>query len=109
VLAAPVFPLRFRSETVNSGIDVSHNNSRIFETISNSYLKYLPIYQQNQVDIFISLCVLFDGLCGLVVKVPGYRSRGSGLHSRSYQIFWQVEGEERGPLSLVRIIEELLE
>jgi hypothetical protein len=26
-----------------------------------------------------------------------------------YQIFWQVVGLERGPLSLVKIIEELLE
>jgi hypothetical protein len=29
--------------------------------------------------------------------------------SRSYQIFWKVVGMERGPLSPVRIIEELLE
>jgi hypothetical protein len=44
-----------------------------------------------------------------MVRVPGYRSRGSGFDSRSYQIFWEVVGLERGPLSLVRIIEELLE
>jgi hypothetical protein len=25
--------------------------------------------------------------CGLVVKVPGYRSRGPGFDSRRYQIF----------------------
>jgi hypothetical protein len=50
-----------------------------------------------------------DRLCGLVVRVPGYRSRGPGFDSRRYQIFWEVEGLERGPLSLVRIIEELLE
>jgi hypothetical protein len=29
--------------------------------------------------------------------------------SRPYQIFWEVGGLERGPLSLVRTIEELLE
>jgi hypothetical protein len=46
---------------------------------------------------------------GLVVRVPGYRSWGPGFDSRSYQIFWVVVGLERGPLSLVRIIEELLE
>jgi hypothetical protein len=44
-----------------------------------------------------------------VVRVPGYRSRVPGFDSRSYQIFLEVVGLERGPLSLVRIIEELLE
>jgi hypothetical protein len=38
-----------------------------------------------------------------------YRSRGPGFDSRPYQIFWEVEGLERGPLSLVRTTEELLE
>jgi hypothetical protein len=33
----------------------------------------------------------------------------AGFDSRRYQIFWEVVGLERGPLSLVRIIEELLE
>jgi hypothetical protein len=28
-----------------------------------------------------------DRLCGLVVRVPGYRSRGPGSDSRRYQIF----------------------
>jgi hypothetical protein len=50
-----------------------------------------------------------DNLCGLMVKVSGYRSRGSGFDSHSYQIFWEVGGLERGPHSLVRTIEELLE
>jgi hypothetical protein len=50
-----------------------------------------------------------DRLCGLVVRVSGYRYR---FDSRRYQIFWVVVGLERGPLSLVslvRSIEELLE
>jgi hypothetical protein len=50
-----------------------------------------------------------DRLCGLVDRVPGYRSRGPGFDFRRYQIFWEVVGLEWGPLSLVRIIEELLE
>ena len=50
-----------------------------------------------------------DRLCGLVVRVSGYRYRGSGFDPRRYQIFWVVVGLERGPLSLVRSIEELLE
>jgi hypothetical protein len=52
---------------------------------------------------------IYDRLCSLVVRVPGYRCRGPGFDSRRYQIFWDVVGLERGPLSLVRIIEELLE
>jgi hypothetical protein len=43
-----------------------------------------------------------DRLCGLVVRVPGF-------DFRRYKIFCEVVGPERGPLSLVRIIEELLE
>jgi hypothetical protein len=50
-----------------------------------------------------------DCLCGLVVRGPGYRSKGSGFDSRGYQIFWEVVGQEWGPLSLVRMTEELLE
>jgi hypothetical protein len=45
----------------------------------------------------------------LVVRVYGYRSRGPGFDSRPYQIFWEVGGLERGPLSLVTTSEELLE
>jgi hypothetical protein len=45
--------------------------------------------------------------CGLVVRLPLYRSRGPGFDSRRYQIFW-VAGLEWGPLSLVSTIEELL-
>jgi hypothetical protein len=52
---------------------------------------------------------LWISLCGLVVRVPSYRSKGPGFDSLRYQIFWEVVGLERGPLSLVRITEELLE
>jgi hypothetical protein len=45
-------------------------------------------------------------LCDLMVRVPGYRSRGS--NSRHYQIFWEVVGLERGPLRLVGTIQALL-
>jgi hypothetical protein len=44
----------------------------------------------------------------LTATVPGYRPRGSGFDSRCYQIFWEVVGLERGPLSLVSTLEELL-
>jgi hypothetical protein len=48
-------------------------------------------------------------LRGLAVRVSGYRSRGVGFDSQSFQIFWEAAGLERGPLSLVRTNEELLE
>ena len=53
-----------------------------------------------------------DRLCGLVVRVSGYRYRGLGFDSQRHQIFWVAVGLERGALSLVslvRSIEELLE
>jgi hypothetical protein len=43
-----------------------------------------------------------------VVRVPGYRSRYPGFDSRRCQTFWEVVDLERGPLSLVSTIEELL-
>jgi hypothetical protein len=46
-------------------------------------------------------------ICGLVVRVHGYRFRGPGFDSRRYQVL-RVVCMERGPLNLVRIIEELL-
>jgi hypothetical protein len=52
---------------------------------------------------------LYDLLCGPVVRVPGYRSGCPRFDSRCYQIFREVVGLERGPLSLVRTTEELLE
>jgi hypothetical protein len=46
-------------------------------------------------------------LCGLVVRVLGYRSGGQGSIPRRY-LKKKVVGLERGPLSLVSTIEELL-
>ena len=58
----------------------------------------------------IKLCINYwDRLCGLVVRVSGYRYRGPGFDPRRYQFFWVVMGLEWGPLSLVRSSEELLE
>jgi hypothetical protein len=37
------------------------------------------------------------------------QTQRSGFDSRRYQIFWEVAGLQRGPLSIVSIIEELLE
>jgi hypothetical protein len=49
-----------------------------------------------------------DRLCGLVVRVSGYRYRGPGFDSRHYKKK-TVVGLERGSLSLVSTTEELLD
>jgi len=36
---------------------------------------------------FVHIDVYADRLCGLVVRVSGYRYRGPGFDSRRYQIF----------------------
>jgi hypothetical protein len=48
-----------------------------------------------------------DRLCGLVVRVLGYRSGGPGSIPSTTRK--KVVGLERGPLSLVRTTEELLD
>jgi hypothetical protein len=50
---------------------------------------------------------LRDRLCGLVVRVLGYRSGGPGSIPGTTRK--KVVGLERGPLSLVSTTEELLE
>jgi hypothetical protein len=60
-------------------------------------------------NILIYMVRLSERLCDLVVTVPGYRFRGPGFYSRRYQFFKEVMGLERGPISPVRISEELLE
>jgi hypothetical protein len=50
-----------------------------------------------------------DRLSCLVGRVPGCRPRGPGFGSRRYEIFCIAVALEWGPLSLLRINEELLE
>jgi hypothetical protein len=57
---------------------------------------------------FQGLLCINDRLCGSVTRVYFYRSRGLRFDSQIYQIFLAV-GFERGPLSLVKIIEKLFE
>jgi uncharacterized protein (DUF779 family) len=47
-------------------------------------------------------------LCGLVVRVPGYISKGPRFDSRRHQIFLDVVGLERGPFSLESPTKKLL-
>jgi hypothetical protein len=59
-------------------------------------------------SINFSIVILPDRICGLVFRVFGYRFRGPGSIPGRNQIFWEVVGLERGPLSLVSKIEEIL-
>jgi hypothetical protein len=63
---------------------------------------------QFYIHTFLCLLSRNDGLCSLMVRYPGYGSRGQGSIPDANQIFWEVVGLERGPLSLVSTIEELL-
>jgi hypothetical protein len=56
---------------------------------------------------FTSLYFKMDRLCGLVVRVLGYRSGGPGSNPGTTKK--KVVGLERGPLSLVSTTEELLD
>jgi hypothetical protein len=38
------------------------------------------------------LCILFDRLCGILVRIPVYNSRDPGFDSRRYQIFRIIMG-----------------
>jgi hypothetical protein len=64
-------------------------------------------YSNNYLGFYARLFFLKYRLCGLVVRVPGYRSGGSGFDSRALQ-GKKVVGLERGPLSPVSTTEELL-
>jgi hypothetical protein len=59
------------------------------------------------INLFLFIIIIINRLCSLVVRVLGYRSGGPGFDFRHYQIFWEVVGLERGPLSLVSTTEEL--
>jgi hypothetical protein len=53
-----------------------------------SGLRYLPEGDDYDKQIIVGLlCILCDLVCGLLVSVPGYRSRDPGFDSRCYQIF----------------------
>jgi hypothetical protein len=59
------------------------------------------------ISLFSSPNVFMDRLCGLVVRVLGYRSGGPGSIPGTTRK--KIVGLERGPLSPVSTTEELLE
>jgi hypothetical protein len=87
-----------------------HMNKELLDQMINSVLKEDCVPQVQLISYhLISFVLGIDRLCGLVTRVPRYRSKGPGFDSRRYQIFWEVVGPERGPLSLVWTTEKLLE
>jgi hypothetical protein len=103
--------LAFRTITRKHLWDQTVSRGRLESGSKEHGTRVLPtlLYLFLNLLIFWRLFSDTDRLCGLVVRVPDYRSRGPGFDSGCYQIFWEVVGLERGPLSLVRLIEELLE
>jgi hypothetical protein len=79
------------------------------ENIRESEVIYIPWKGTGSrvKTLFKYVSYVKDRLCGLVVRVHGYRSGGLGFDSRALQEK-EVVSLERGPLSLVSTTEELL-
>jgi hypothetical protein len=84
--------------------------NEVEETFYISLDKYLSHINNPYIE---HLYIIHDRLCGLVVRVLGYRSGGPGSipgttrFSEGKKKREAVVGLERGPLSLVSTIEEL--
>jgi hypothetical protein len=74
-----------------------------------SFLSHNKLLIHNNTSFdFIYVYIIYDRLCGLVVRVLGYRSGGSGSIPGTTRKKKRVVGLERGSLSLVSTTEELL-
>jgi hypothetical protein len=85
--------------------DVTHQTTR-YHTPKDDHLS--QFYVENQLGEICRQKKNKDRICGLVVRVPGYRSWGPGSIPGTTRKR-NVVGLERGPLSLVSTTEELLD
>jgi hypothetical protein len=93
--------------------ETESNLANMFYTIllihcSHCHCQYLIIQLMSFNFIFSCILIITDRLCGLVVRVPGYRFRVLGFDFLHYQIFWEIVSLERGQFSLVITTEVLL-
>jgi len=56
-------------------------------TVQSTVPSSPPLYRVIFLYYFVNVELHFDRLCGLVVRVSGYRYRGPGFDPRRYQIF----------------------
>jgi hypothetical protein len=82
------------------------NTLSLFELVCSFICVFLPSLFERPTH-FNTNGEKCDRLCGLVVRVLGYRSGGPGLTPGTTKE--KVMGLERGPLSLVSTTEELLD
>jgi hypothetical protein len=80
----------------------------IFDSLVDRYQCLWGIYCLKVAINISSLACALDRFWGLVIRVPGYRSKGPGFDSQHYQICWAIVDLKRGSLSLVSTTEELL-
>jgi len=83
---APVTQHMNRHKTTHAPVNKIYNHQKSF-----TEQKECNIHTQIKNEYVWCL----DRLCGLVVRVSGYRYRGPGFDPRRYQIFWVVVGLER--------------
>jgi len=79
---------------VNNGSDYTKCTVRfifvgVFIILSHPVVDCMSLLwrERNEILEFFVCRIICDRLCGLVVRVPGYRYRGPGFDPRRYQIF----------------------
>jgi hypothetical protein len=100
-----VIPLNGRISAELGELKASTCNQMV--TLRNSICVFSPWTLQHKSSYMIREQMLFRKDCFPSWFLNRYKLQ-TGFDSRRYQIFWEVVGLERGPLSLVSTIEELL-